>query len=290
MISIPFRGSKKYSYKQVRKIVEENDYNKSLEPFGGTGVLSVNLFNDGLVNEAIINDYDHMFDLYPEFLDVKDEIVSECLEKGLTKTYHTDGNRYYHYENGERVYTPTELLSSEHKEILQSVISKYDSKYYQLLGTGACFNHSGRQNNPNGIKLEDFCYFRRGISTKPARKYIDVVNQCTLTHLDYKEFLETQTVDENSLLIVDPPYIDANIGTYKNETIFDYDKTLKLIGLIKDLNVDFIFFNYGIDQIQDLLKKHNLKPTIIDYTGNPAKTASRKSQDVLAFIKNSGTQ
>lgn len=85
MISIPFSGTKRYSYKHIKRIVEENGYKTVLEPFGGSGVLSVNLFNDGLVESAIINDYDGFFDDYLEFLDVRDKLIEDCKNAGLNK-------------------------------------------------------------------------------------------------------------------------------------------------------------------------------------------------------------
>lgn len=286
MISIPFRGSKKYSYKQIKKIVKENGYTRALEPFGGTGVLSVNLFNDGLVDEAVINDYDHMFDIYPDFLDIKDAIVKECEEKGLRRLTHNQDGFYYLDDNNQKVFVKKHALSPEHKKILREVVSKYDKKYWPLLATGSCFVHNAAQNKVGDPVLNDFAYFRSRLDTIPARKYLEVVNQCTITNLDYKDFLETQEIDRNSLLIIDPPYIDTNIGIYKNETIFDYNTTSELIKMVKNTGADFIFFNYGKEQIENLLEENGLKAETIEYTSKGGYVRGRISQDVMAYVRN----
>lgn len=290
MISIPFRGSKKYSYKQVKDIVKENDYTKTFEPFGGTGVLSANLYNDGLIQEATINDYDRMFDIYSEYLDVKDSIVKECEEKGLRKIFcgskpkHKD---YYYDDNHQKVEVNTALLNERDKKILQEVVSQYDSKYYNLLSNGGCFTHSGSQNR--NVELKDFIYFRGLLSTTKHRQYLKVIKKCHITHLDYKEFLNTLEFDSNSLLLVDPPYIDANIGVYKNEDIFDYETTDELVKLLKNLNVDFIFFNYDDQQIFDIFEKNDLEPVLVEFTNISNRKQDRRTQDILIYVKNSDT-
>lgn len=48
MISIPFSGSKRNRYKEVKQIVQDHGYKKVYEAFGGSAVLSVNLFREGI--------------------------------------------------------------------------------------------------------------------------------------------------------------------------------------------------------------------------------------------------
>ena len=86
MISIPFSGSKRNRYKEVKQNVQDQGYKKVYEAFGGSAVLSVNLFREGIVERAVINDYDRLFDLYPDYLDIKDNLIKKCLEAGFIKS------------------------------------------------------------------------------------------------------------------------------------------------------------------------------------------------------------
>lgn len=118
MISIPFSGSKRNRYKEVKQIVQDHGYKKIYEAFGGSAVLSVNLFREGIVERAVINDYDRLFDLYPAYLDIKDNLIKKCLEAGFIKS--------------------NKRLNDTQREYLQSMIATIDEKVLASIGQQLC--------------------------------------------------------------------------------------------------------------------------------------------------------
>ena len=169
MISIPFSGSKRYSYKNVKEIAEQNNYTAVYEPFGGSCVLSVNLYNDKLVERAVANDYDRFFDLYPEYLNLKDKVVEEGYKRGLRRTT-SNGlltKRIDLNNNFEIIKSP--VLNSKDRKILQDIISEYvPEKYWRYFSLGSNFMYSAVSSHEI-IKLNDFALFNRYLKTDKQR-------------------------------------------------------------------------------------------------------------------------
>ena len=285
MISIPFSGSKRYSYKNVKAIVEQGDYDVVYEPFGGSCVLSVNLLNDGLVKRAIINDYDHFFDNYETYLDLKDKVVEEGYKAGFKGTSH-DGKRGNYYFNKDGSITPikSEILQGEDRKKLQEIISENVPKeYWRYFATGSNFTYSAVSTHPI-IRLSDFCKFSRRLETQTQRKYLSLLNQCEIENLDWKDFFKKNHPDKNSIVILDPPYVDTAQEQYKGQ--FTEEDTIELINTVKAFGCDFIFFNHDMDKVKEWLG--DLDYTT-DYTGNISTSANRKRKDVMAYVKNTDT-
>ena len=256
MISIPFVGGKRTSYKYVKPIVQKFKYKSVYEPFGGSGVLSVNLYKDGLVDKAVVNDYDCFFNNYEQYLDYKDWIVEECSKQGFHMTK-TDSISHYYIENGEKIRLKTRLLSYEKREIIQSYVKQIPKKYWRYLALGNNFCFSAIPSRPK-VVLSDFCYFHSPLDTTKQREYLAWYRKIESLSLDYKDFIELnkENFDENSLLIIDPPYLNSWQFGYKGE--FDLEKTKELIEILKDLKIDFIFFNDNFDLIHELLSGLNI--------------------------------
>lgn len=282
MISIPFPGNKKVSYKTVKPIVEENDYSTVLEVFGGSGVLSVNLFNDKVVDKVILNDYDKLFDTYEEFCDIKDYLVKECKKLGLRKSYNDKIGCYTFDDDGNKVYRKSELLDTGDQEKLQSVVNTIDKKWWRLLsfGTNFCYNITTTHEH---IRLDDFKIFSRHLETDNQRKYLEVVRQIERVSLDWKDFLDKyeSLINENTLVILDPPYIDTKHCHYAHS--FTEKDTVELLERMRSLNCDYIFFNNDESKVQTLLKDFN---SDIRKTGTSTTRFGKNRKDVMAFVRN----
>lgn len=285
MISIPFSGSKRYSYKHVKKISEVGNYETVFEPFGGSCVLSVNLYNDDLIDKAIVNDYDRFFDLYPEFLDLKDKVVEEGYKRGLKRTSHNSSIGDYRIENdGSKTKLESRVLNAEDKKILQDIITEFvPEKLWRYFAVGGNFAFSAVCSHDK-VNLKDFCLFNANLKTDKQRKYLEVFNQLEVEHLDWKEFFnkhEKSIRDSESLLILDPPYVGTRQGQYKGQ--FTKADTKELIDKAISLNTDFIFFNHNEEQVKNWLEGLDFS---IQLTGNNISTANRNRFDVMAFVKN----
>ena len=283
MISIPFDGNKKRSYKRVKEIVTNNNYQSVYEPFGGSGVLSVNLFNDGLVSRAVVNDYDHFFDNYETYLDYKDIVVRECRKRGLRKTRHDKDGYYYLDDNGNKVRLSQMTLNKEGRDILQSVIKEnVPEKYWKYLALGTNFTWSLIRTH-NHVKLSDFTLFASQLTTDKQREYLKVINKIKLDNLDWKDFInkyKNEIEATNSLLIIDPPYINTEQRQYKGS--FSEEDTLDLIKTVKELKTDFIFFNHDLEKVKEWFSDTEFS---IEQVGGIDNSFSDYRKDVLAFIK-----
>lgn len=177
MISIPFSGNKRYSYKNVKQIVQEHGYDKVFEPFGGSCVLSVNLFNDGLVQKAVVNDFDHFFDLYPEYLDLKDKVVAEGYKRGLCKILNRKNEYLKIYPDGHEEKVERLALDEKDRAILQDIIKEYvpeNMLKYFFLGSNFVFGARGSSSGRGGvwqeIDLQRLCLLYCGLNYYQAKK------------------------------------------------------------------------------------------------------------------------
>lgn len=262
MISIPFTGSKRNRYREIKAIVEENGYKTVYEPFGGSAVLSVNLYNDEIINKAVINDYDGLFDLYPEYLDIKDRVIKQCLDAGMSKS--------------------EKKLPAEHCKLLQEIIADIDPKYWHELSTNFVF--SARRTS--GVRLSDFVYFTNDITTDRQRAYLEIVNQLERNRLDYRDFVAKHKgdLDDKTLLIVDPPYINAYQKAYSNQVYFGLAETIELLNMLHDLQTDFVFFNMVQDDMVRLLELYRYGDIYVSSRKITA-AATVKRDDCMIYIK-----
>ena len=250
MISIPFSGSKKYSYKYIKPYIETENYKTVYEPFGGSGVLSVNLLNDGLVSRAVVNDYDRFFDDYEEYLDLKDKVVDLGYKAGLKKTSHCSKyHAYYRDETNNIVPLKSRVLHGKDRETIQRIIAEnVPEKFwrYFTLGNNFCFSTVAQH---DVIRIKDFTMFSSYLKTDKQRAYLDVLKRCEIEHLDYLDFLNKyrDEFDKDCLIIADPPYVNTDQGQYKGK--FDEQDTLRLIDELQKLPCDYIFFNRDLDRI-----------------------------------------
>lgn len=260
MISIPFSGSKRNRYKEVKQIVQDHGYKKVYEAFGGSAVLSVNLFREGIVERAVINDYDRLFDLYP---DIKDALIKKCLEAGFIKS--------------------NKRLNDTQREYLQSMIATIDEKYWRLLANNFVF--SGKQTGT--MKPSDFTYFHNDITTEKQREYLQTVQQMERVSMDYKEFLTEhyKDFDDTTMIILDPPYMNSTQKAYDNRYFFGLSATLQMLQMVKEMQVDFIFFNMIERDVIEVLKVFGFQDFEVS-TRRITQTSTASREDCLAYVRN----
>lgn len=281
MISIPFSGSKKYSYRNVRAIAEQNNYKTVYEPFGGSCLLSVNLLNDGLVDNAVVNDFDRFFDDYEDYLDLKDKVVAEGYKRGLKRTISSKSKSYRIEDNGSRTLLKTRVLHGIDRKVLQAIIEELVPEYYwRYFSLGCNFVHSAVCSHKT-IKLNDFSQFNAYLKTDKQREYLEALHRCRVENLDWKDFLAKFDITPDDLVILDPPYFENNQDQYKGQ--FTLDDTKELIKAVSDLGCDFIFFNNNVETVKELTDGLDVS---IELTGVENNSANRKRKDVMAFIKN----
>lgn len=282
MISIPFLGSKRNWVRAVKEIAADGGYGTVLEPFGGSCVISANLFADGLVGTARVNDYDGLFDVYGEFLDVKDYVVSECLKRGL-RPVRCDKKGYYQMEGEERAYLKGMVLPKGDREILQSVISGVDKKWWRLLacGTNFCFSIVATHEE---IRLSDFSLFHRRLDTKAQREYLSVIRRMDRVSMDWRDFLadSSRLFGPGTLIVADPPYPNTPQTQYKGG-MREADEEM-LLRALAESGCGFVFFGYDEARVAGTLSEYGLSCGITRKTVQNW-SANGRGREFMAYVR-----
>lgn len=278
ILSIPFIGSKKYSYFQVRDFVKDRNYKDVYEPFGGSCLLSVNLLNDGFVSAAYVNDYDRFFDKYPTYLDLKDKVVDECFKAGFLRTSHDDRRGSYEYlPDGSIRPVKSKMLQGEKRKKLQEIIKEnVPEEYWRYFTLGNNFCHSGFSHKKD-IKLNNFAMFNAYVFTDKQRHYLEKLNLCEKSNLDYRDFLDKyeDQITSESIIIADPPYFETT--QYQYGGTFDKADTEELIQRLNALPCDYIFFNRDVEQMQKWFPD-----AVIERTGT--RTTANENHSKVEYI------
>lgn len=266
ILSIPFRGNKRYWLKFVRQLIEENGYKKTVEPFGGSGVLTTNLNAEGLIEHGYINDYDHYFDEYDRIIDIKESLINMLFDMGAVKDHDNK-------------------LPLEYQTALQNAVRQYDGKTRYLLMNNFCYGNFN-------YNVEAFCYFTNNTDMEKERNYLKWYRENTIDHLDFKDFITKYQCDDG-LLILDPPYMNSSTGFYAGT--FDERQFEEMVALIPTVDMDVLLFEDGrsIDYIESLLERYGL-----EYEKRTKQFAlfthknnihTKRRLDLCYFIKNTPT-
>lgn len=269
MISVPFSGSKRYRYKEVKEIAQNGPYSAVFEPFGGSCVLSVNLMRDRVIKRAVANDYDGLWEIYPEYLRIKERIVGRLEEAGIQKSQ--------------------KPLGPKQCGLLQSLIKDVPKKYWQLLADNFVFS-ACRASGDYG--LSSFRYFMNNTDMGKQWEYLNEIGRIELERLDYREFLEKRRPEfegnPDALVILDPPYLNSIQKQYKNGLFFGVSETIELLEYMRDCGCDFIFFNQNSRDMKAILRVMGLNATHLVRVSNSSGHGSKEREDDLAYIVQNG--
>lgn len=177
----------------------------------------------------------------------------------------------------------TFLLPSEKRKILQAFVAEIPTKHWRRLCLGTNFTHSAVATHET-INLSDFCAFTNYLDSKKYRDYYKILKQCETDSLDYRDFIEKYKtrLNNNALLIVDPPYTETSQKQYKQE--FTHESTQQLVDLLATLKCDFIFFNADAENIKQWFNNADCECEILQtYECTVAPDSRRK--DMMAYVK-----
>ncbi|CVK17217.1 Site-specific DNA-adenine methylase [Apibacter mensalis] len=263
LLKISFSGSKANRVIEINELIKNKKYKRVVEVFGGSCCISNNLKRDNIVPEVVANDYDKYFDNFEYHINYKEKLINQLIELGFEKS--------------------KRALCEDQKEKLQNLIIKIQDNKNLLKYLSKNFVFSAVR-NMGDIKVSDFSYFMNDLSTKQDREFYINLKNVHLDSLDYKDFLQKYITfnDRNTLIIVDPPYLNSFQKQYSNGTYFGLCETIRLLKIVKQLKNDFIFFNMIEKDSIELLNLFGF-----NYTYNTKNTnASRNNirEDFLAYI------
>ena len=221
MLKIPYPGNKAAFYKSFFEFFKKRPYDRVYEPFGGSGVLSVNLYIDGLTDDAVINDYDGFFDDYKEYLDIKDYVVREAQKRGVRRMNSDDYGHFRYRNDGTKEYVDGVVLPENEQKILQGIISGVDNKL-----------------------------FMRHLETDVQREFMDVMDNFTIESMDYRDFLSRHKdeFNHNTLIIADPPYVGKKQAVINDK--YNGDDHRILLDQLMATGSDFVIFTKNMNYLR----------------------------------------
>lgn len=263
LLKLSFSGSKVGRIKEIEELIKPKKYKRVLEPFGGSCCISNNLKYHKLVKEAVANDYDQYFKDFDKHLTYKEQLVKRLIDLGFVKS---------------KNYLP----ESQQKIIQELIIEVQDNKnLLKYLAKNFVFS-AKRSSAVLGIK--DFTYFTNELSTEKDRVFYENLKNIQLDSLDYKDFIKkyVQPEDRNTLIVLDPPYLNSAQKQYNNETFFGLCETIQLLKLIKETKNDFIFFNMVEKDSIELLKLLGFK--YVYSTQQIFSSGKNYREDFMAYV------
>jgi site-specific DNA-adenine methylase len=263
LLKISFSGSKVNRIREIEEKIKDKNYKRVVEVFGGSCSISNNLKRDNIVQEAVANDYDHYFNNFENNLSYKEKLVNQLIELGFVKSKNA--------------------LPKTQQEKLQNLVIKIQDNKGLLRYLSKNFVFSARR-NAGDIKVSDFCYFTNELSIKQDYDFYINLKNIHLDSLDYKDFIQKHIKhnDRNTLVILDPPYLNSSQKQYNNDTFFGLCETIRLLNTMKNLKNNFIFFNMVEKDSIELL---NLFGFAYTYTTKRVSIFSNNHrEDFMAYV------
>ena len=250
---LAFMGNKKNMLKHIKQVLQDmqgdgyiNDETIFLDVFGGSGLISHNIKQWYPKNRVIWNDYDN----YQKRLD--DISDTEILRAKIYEILQNKG-----YEN--------KIQDTEKQEILK-FIQDFESKghYVDYVTLSTYLLFSG--NYVDSFETLSKYGFYNKIPKEPLCEAKDYLQGVERVQQDFKALLDSYSHIQNKILILDPPYLQTQVGNYK-----DCFKLGQFFDLIQRVSRPYIFFgseNSDIVESFDYFKAHNKE--LEGYTFNNA--------------------
>lgn len=238
---LAFMGNKKNMLKHIKQVLQDmqgdgyiNDETIFLDVFGGSGLISHNIKQLYPKNRVIWNDYDN----YQKRLDSISD--TEILR---AKTYEILSQKEYQ----------NKIPDTKKQEIL-AFIKDFESKGhyvdYVTLSTYLlfCGNYADSYESLSKYSF----YSRVARETLNAKGYLQGVER---VQQDFKDLLDSYSHTQNKLLILDPPYLQTQVGNYKD--CFRLGNFFKLIQRVQKPYIFFGSENSDIIESFEYLKAYN---------------------------------
>lgn len=257
---LPFMGQKRNFIKLLYNFFNSIEYKPTrvVDCFGGSGLLS-NLFKQMYPDcEVVYNDYDGYMDRLKKIPGTNE--VLEVVRKILS----------------EHDIKPDTKITEPAKKELEDYLSKVD------------WMKADKQTVYAGFSLKGLNDQGRIYTNKVRQSDYEIKSEylrgCTVVNLDYKELIKK----DDSLYVLDPPYIQTNNNQYKDW--FSISDFLELYDRIKKLDNFILFTSYRSGAYDVLNYLHKDITTFCDYAINFKSHArhSNPKTDEIAYIRLDG--
>lgn len=248
---LTFMGNKKNMLKHIKQVLQDmqgdgyiNDETIFLDVFGGSGLISHNIKQWYPKNRVIWNDYDN----YQERLD------------NISDTEILRAKIYEVFGINDLKEKATQTQKQECLNFIQDFESKGHYVDYVTLSTYLLFCGTYADSFET---LSKHGFYNRvpRYSLNEAKGYLQGVER---VRQDFKALLDSYSHIQNKLLILDPPYLQTQVGNYK-----DCFKLGQFFELIQRVTRPYIFFgseNSDIIESFEYFKAYNKE--LENYTFN----------------------
>lgn len=281
----------KYKYLDViNNIVNDNNYNKIIDVFMGSGNIIFNI--SGNTNQYIGNDKVKLTPDFYSFIKNNDKIIYKIDDVSkimIQWNNFTNKDDYYRF----RDYWNDKYLNSKYD---------LDFIYETVMLLKMASNSMVRFNSTYGYFNQGF----RGIAKQKAQKDMGffsytmieaMVNQLNQLkdriikrNIKFinKDFKELDLLSENNLLILDPPYIlRKDLYQFDN---YSYQDDNYLLQILQHTKSDYIYFNYlsSLDsvnyELQKFINEHNLRYILLKQKSGTGQGRSHVQKDIQEIL------
>lgn len=248
-----FMGNKKNMLNNIKQVLQDmqgdgciNDETIFLDVFGGSGLISHNIKQWYPKNRVIWNDYDN----YQERLDNIND--TELIRKKIYEVFGIND-------------TKEKATQQERQEILD-FIQDFEAKghYVDYVTLSVYLLFCG--NYADSLESLSKHGFYNRVPKALSLEIKDYLQGVERVQQDFKALLDSYSHIQNKLLILDPPYLQTQVGNYK-----DCFRLGQFFDLIQRVSKPYIFFgseNSDIVESFEYFKAHNKE--LEGYTYNNA--------------------
>lgn len=227
---LPFQGQKRNWLKQIRSLSYVYNDKTVVDLFGGSGLLSNAIKQCASPKSVLWNDFDN----YQSRLDMIDE--TEVLRQTLVQYCNRSGKKL------------DDAVKAQVITCIDAHISIY--KRIDLITLSSWILFSGNYAHSYNDLISRTFYTRIPLHSLRSEGYLDGV---TRVQCDFRELLQENAKEENTIYICDPPYIMTDQTGYsaKNDPHFRLKDTLQLMEALRDKRA--LFFSSTKSETDDLL-------------------------------------
>ena len=224
-----YMGNKKKLIKKGLIDLFPKNINTFVEPFGGTGIVSMNTN----ANMYLINDKNKfLYDLYVLFKNTNAEEIIKHIEKRIEEfNLPKERTKRNIFEDKEKIeeykkaYTSFRNYANKNKNILD-----YYTLMFFAFSQQPRFNSKGNFNMPYGMDCfsdNNKAYIKNGCKFF-SQNNVKIFNNTF-------ENLDMDIIDENDFIYLDPPYF-GTLATYNENNGWKIDDEKKLYDFCEELN------------------------------------------------------
>lgn len=262
---LPFMGNKRNMLKHIKQVLETmradgeiDGESIFIDVFGGSGLVAHNIKQWYPHNQVLWNDYDNY-------------------QKRLDHIAQTESLRAWIYEKARGIEYQNTLPKEIKQEILAHIHAlETQGEYNDYTAISSYLLFSGNYAR-DFIDLSKRTFYKHISATRlSAQGYLDGVERVSL---DFIDLLDSYKSYKNKCLILDPPYLQTQVGNYK-----DHFSLGQFFSLIERVQRPYLFFGSDrsdIIEAFEYLKRYHKE--LAGWTFNSAYLLGGNNTDYIIY-------